>query len=797
MILSAQWLKVLNDLWGNKTRTLLIVLSIAVGLFATGVIVIARTVLSTEMSKSYEAIHPSNGTLRILEPFGQDFVRSVRTMKGVQDADARRSMTMRIRDKSGEWRSLRLFGIADYNDMRVNIVRPQSGAWPPPDHELLIERAALDLIGAQVGDTVRIELPDEKQRELRIAGLVHDLSQFPARFSNTPYGYISLDTAEWLGEPYGFNELHIAVVDKDKVAVQSVVKQVEDKAKRSGLTVLASSVDRFPLEDMVQAVLLMLAILGLLALGLSAFLIVNAISALLAQQVRQIGVMKAIGARTDQIMSMYLVMVILYGLIALVVAVPLGIAGAYVVCRFAMSLLNFDLTGFQVPLPAIALQIAVGLIVPVLASLYPFIAGLRVTAAEAMSAYGISQHQFGTDWVDHLFSGANLWFARRVLRRSLLLSLRNTFRSKGRLALTVITLTLAGAIFISVFSVRASLFRTIDDLARWRMFDSLLTFTRPYRAEKIEQEASGVPGVAQTDVWINIPVLRVRPDKSESDAVFLYAPRSDTALVSSPVMLQGRWLAPEDEDGLVVNAFMLKKEPDIKLGDDIVLKLNGRERTWRVVGVCLGGNPSEAYANYSSVARLTGNVGRASAMLVATQRHDSEFTAQVASALESHFENMGIHASDVKTTAEERRNDEASFSILVVGLLIMAILFAVVGGLGLMGTMSINVLERTREIGVMRAIGASSGSVAQVFILESVAIGVISWLLGCMFAVPLGKLMSDAVGRPLMGVPITFSFSTTGVWLWLVVVVMLSVLASFVPARNASRLTVRQVLAYE
>jgi putative ABC transport system permease protein len=127
----------------------------------------------------------------------------------------------------------------------------------------------------------------------------------------------------------------------------------------------------------------------------------------------------------------------------------------------------------------------------------------------------------------------------------------------------------------------------------------------------------------------------------------------------------------------------------------------------------------------------------------------------------------------------------------------MAVLFAVVGGLGLMGTMSINVIERTREIGVMRALGAPTRSVAQVFIVESVAIGMISWLLGTALAVPLSKIMSDAVGIPLMGTPITFRFSMAGVGLWLVVVVLLSVAASFIPARNASRLTVREVLAYE
>ena len=796
-MLSAQWHKVLNDLWGNKTRTLLIVLSIAVGLFATGAIVSTQQVLSGQMTQGYAATQPASGTLRALEPFDENFVRSVRSMKDVQEAEGRRDMNLRIQAKSGKWLSLRLFAIPDYDNMRVNKVWPQSGDWPPPEHELLIERAALAMLDAQVGDTVLVETTDKKQREMRIAGLAHDLSQFPARFTSTPYGYISFNTLEWLGEPYGYNTLRIVAANRtDKAQVKAVMDAVEAKAKRSGLTVVSTSMDKFPLEDMVQTVMLMLSFLGLLALCLSAFLIVNTISAQLAQQTQQIGVMKAIGARTDQIMSMYLAMVVMYGLIALAIAVPLGMAGTYLLSRLATDLLNFDLKDFGFPPQAIALQVAVGLIVPVLSSLYPFITGLRVTAAEAMSSYGTSQRQAARGPINRLISGANLWFARHVLPRSLLLSLRNTFRSRGRLALTLTTLTLAGAIFISVFSVRASLFRTLSDLTQWRAFDSMLTFVRPYRAEKVQQEAQSVPGVAQTDVWIEIPVLRVRADKSESDPVFLYAP-TDSGLVTPPVIVQGRWLLPTDEDGVVVNTYLLKKEPDIKLGDEITLKIDGRERSWRVVGVSLGEAPSTAYANYAPVARLTGNVGRASSVMVTTRPSDPQSASQVASALDTHFRDIGLRPSSVETTAEERSRQESGYGILIIGLLVMAVFFAVVGGLGLMGTMSINVIERTREIGVMRAIGAPTKSVAQVFIVESVAIGVISWLLGTVLAVPLSKIMSDAVGIPLMGMPITFRFSMAGVGLWLVVVVLLSVVASFIPARNAARLTVREVLAYE
>jgi len=127
----------------------------------------------------------------------------------------------------------------------------------------------------------------------------------------------------------------------------------------------------------------------------------------------------------------------------------------------------------------------------------------------------------------------------------------------------------------------------------------------------------------------------------------------------------------------------------------------------------------------------------------------------------------------------------------------MALLLAVVGGLGLLGTMGINVLERTCEIGVLRAIGAPNKGVSQVFIREGIAIGILSWAIGSLLAFPLGKALSDGVGIPILGVPLNYSYSTTGVAVWLMLVIILSALASMLPARNASRLTVREVLAYE
>ena len=127
----------------------------------------------------------------------------------------------------------------------------------------------------------------------------------------------------------------------------------------------------------------------------------------------------------------------------------------------------------------------------------------------------------------------------------------------------------------------------------------------------------------------------------------------------------------------------------------------------------------------------------------------------------------------------------------------MGVLIASVGALGLMGTMSTNVLERTREIGVMRAIGASDLAILRIVIVEGVLIGLISWVAGALLAYPVGLALTKTVGAVLFDIAPAFSFSASGVFTWLGIVIALAGFASFLPAWNASRLTVREVLAYE
>jgi putative ABC transport system permease protein len=799
MMLNPRWRKVLRDLWGNKTRTVLVVLSIAVGVFAVGMIVSTQIMLSNDLSTGYAATNPASAEL-YPAPFDEELVQVVRRMEGIREAEGRRSVRVRLQVGPDEWRTLGLNAIYDYDDMRLNKVASESGAWPPPKRELLIERASLPLANAEVGDMIVVETPDGKQRQMRIAGLAHDMNKEPASFSGTVYGYVTFDTLEWLGFSRDLDELHIRVAENetDKDYIQAIADQVEDKIEKSGRTVYwiwIPEPGEHPANESVEPLMIILGVLGALSLFLSGFLVINTISALMAQQIRQIGIMKAIGARVTQIVQLYVGMVLIFSLLSLVVAVPLGGLAAYASTSYLANLINFDLAGFRIPSQALALEVAVGLIAPLLAALYPIFSGARITVREALSTYGLSKGHFGKNLIDRLVE--EVTSAIRALSRPMRLSLRNTFRRKGRLALTLSTLTLGGAIFIAVLSVHASLLTTFDDALTYWNYDIEVDFAHSHRIPKIEREAKSVPGVIEAESWTGNTARRVRPDGHEGPNIYVLAPPANTNMIQ-PEVIEGRWLRPDDENAIVLNTYVLKEEPDIKVGDEIVLKIEAREMTWQVVGIVKGVmTGSIAYANQPYFARMIRFVGRSGGVQIVGERHDSAFQSELAKKLKEHFDSRGLRVSSTETIASIRENVEYQFNIVVVFLTIMAILIAIVGGLGLMGTMSINVIERTREIGVMRAVGASDGSVLRIFMVEGLFIGVLSWFVGAILALPIGKLLSDAVGIAFTESPLNYTFSIKGTLLWLAVVLILAALASFLPARSASRLTVREVLAYE
>ena len=798
-----RWRKVIRDVSSNKTRTLLILLSIAVGVTAIGMVLGSQIIVDESLPEAYAAVNPASGTLFALSTFDDDMVESIVAMPEVGQAEGRRFVNVRFLTSDGEWRSIQLYAVPNFDDITINKLNSEAGAFPPPERTLLIERDSfrdsLGLGDAAIGDTLIIEPPDGRQREIQISGTVHDLSQLPAFINGSGYGYITYDTLEWLGEPRDYNQVVYVVADNkmDIDHVTEVGKLIEDRLARGGVLVLFTLIfepGKHPAQNFLDAFSLILGAMGVVSLVLSGFLIINTLSAIMAQHVRQIGIMKAIGARTPQVSSMYLVMVLLFGFLSLLIAVPLGTLGAAGLANLFAGLLNFDVTGFRLEPRVVLIQVVISLAAPLFAAVIPIFRGVNVTVREALGEQGLGKGQFGTSMIDRFIVGLRMVIP---MERPSQISLRNTFRRKSRLALTLITLSLASAIFISIFSVRASLLQTLDDALNYFDYDIQVIFDVPYRAERLQALAYQIPGVDRVETWGFSSVRRIRPDDTESDTIVVYAPEPDSEMIN-PIQVEGRWLQEGDTNAVVVNTDVLKDEDDIKLGDTIVLDINGRESEWVVVGIVRGilTGPN-IFANFDYFTRVTKDVGKAQISQVKLTDRLPANQMGLGQVVEDAYRKSGFRVQQMQTIAQLRTIISSVFNIVIVFLLFMAVLLGVVGGLGLMGTMSINVLERTREIGVMRAIGASDKAVLRIVLLEGVIIGLISWIIGGLIALPVSKILADAVGNTLLQSPPSYVFSTSGAILWLFTVLFLAGVASFIPARGASRLTVREVLSYE
>ena len=793
-----RWSKVRRDLWVNKTRTILVVLSIAIGVFAFGVIAGARTTLLREVNQGYLAINPASATLRT-DPFDEALVESIARMPEVSEAEGRRSVRARIKVGESEWYDITMHAIDDYDDIRVSILRPESGAWPPQDKELLIERSSRPLINSNVGDLTLIELANGKQRQLPIVGLVHDISKPPGEIAGIASGFVTRDTLTWLGTSSDFNELLFTVAENefDQEHIEQVADLVTDKVERSGGEVYSTDIPtpgQHPVEQILPTILLILAVLGSFSLVLSAFLVINTISAILTQQTRQIGIMKSLGARTNDVMRLYFTMVLVFGLLAILVAIPLGALGATGLSRFMSGFLNINLQSTRMTPEVFVLEVLVGLLVPILAALQPIISSSQITVREAITDYGLGSNQYGNGFIDRQLKRI------RGLPRPLMLSLRNTFRRKARLVRTLIALVLAGAVFISVLTVRASLFRTLNETIDQQGYDVQVNLSRDYRNELLERESHRVTGVAIVESWGATNTRRQRSDGTESDVILIEAPPADSKIIK-PVISEGRWLSKKADRSIVVSSKLLLDEPDLHLGSEIVLDINGDDTSWEIIGVTDQFQPPVAppkvYVNYEEYARIVGEVGRAGNVRIVTTEDDTATQLAVAQGIEAQFESVGLSVSSTKTISEERSTITQRFNILTSLLLSMSVLIAIVGGIGLMGTMSINVIERTREIGIMRAIGASDRTVMRIVLVEGTLIGLIAWTIGTLISLPMSRVMSHQVGMALLQLPLFYTYSLEGTVLWLLLTLILAATASFLPARNASRLTVREVLSYE
>lgn len=801
MDLSARWDKVLRDIWDNKPRSLLVIFTLAIGIAAVGMINNTVRMMKRDLFGQFAERNPASLTLYV-SPFPEALARDVEGMREVELARAQRVVNASLITPTGERKAIDLIAFPDFNDMPVNRLLTEKGVSSPGLRQVLLERSVAGGLGFETGDKLTIEMAGGSRYELSIAGVVHDMTVRPYAITGEAQAYLTLPTLEWMGEGAYYNQLQILVAENrnDPEHVLQVGALARDRIiEPGGYHVGAMSVQGDPnpgefwAKKQVSGVLLVLQVMSVLAILLSSGLVVNTISAVLVQQTRQIGIMRSVGATRRQIIQLYLAYVLVLSVIGLLIALPLGLLGASGLLTVAADFLNFNISVVDLPPSILLLQAGLGLLMPLGIALWPILRGTQLSVYDAIYQHGLSGE------------GQKSWLERQLVRiRKLsppvMLSLRNTFRNQSRLAFTLATLTIAGAMFMAVFSSYNTIHQQISELGRYIAFDASLSIPGGANKHTVEREARRIPQVKVAEGWASANGVIIRPDGQESDRVELIGLPEDAQTIQ-PRLITGRWLLPGDTRQVVVNEDLLSKEPEIGVGDAVKVKINGIERELEVVGVVskhMSG--ARIYLRYDQLTRLTGRHNQVDVVRVlATPGVFSQPSEQgvIGQQLEKRFEDAQISNSASRTRFEIFNSMANAFNILLIVLLLVAGILAVIGGLGLTGAMGLNVLERTREIGVLRAVGASHRSVRQVVVVEGTTVALISWGLSALISYPAGRLLSEAVVRVAFGTQATFQYSALGLLVWLVVVVLIGVLASLAPARDAVRLTVREVLNYE
>ena len=786
--MSVLWSKIRRDIFQNWSRSLTVILTITFGVLSLGLVINLYIILTTQMTNRLQASNPSHIHVQIPPNAEQAGIYQLNDLPNVVAVEYVTMASIHWKKPGdADWSTGLLVARESYTEQWMDFVSLDSGGWPDI-REAGVERITAQYFGLGLGQYIMIWRGETSKKTIELTGVIHSVQTVSPRIGGQATFYVTDSTLESLAGISQPNLVNIQLSSFDSAVADDVVKRVN---RRLNALSPAEIVDptKGQYQGQVQALSVVLGILGIGILWLSTLLIINVFNAIMLQQIRQIGSMKTIGANVGQIMRVYLAISLIYGMTSTLLAIPLAMIASQGLSAWLLSLLNIDPPGLQIIPLAWMIQSVAGLGVPVLAALFPVLDGARITIHQAIQNYGI-HFTFGRGQLEKVL------LSLQGIPVSWAMSVRNILRRRHRSLLTLGMLVISGLLFISVMSVKGSFQSTLHEMASVFHYDVVISFANPEDASEIRELATTIPAVAHTEMhWTGESIFNFGGNKERT--LVLRALPSDTEIYI-PKIVAGRWLLPGDTQSIVLNA-QIAVDEGVQVGDFITMTSLNQPTRWQVVGLAfdLTNRQRTAFVPLSVFAKLNGEMGHATDLLVQTTDHSDITQKQVEKALSSLYEKHDLLIAGTEMANQSVAQYLSQFDLLTYLLIAMSVLAAVVGGLGLMGAMFINVAERMREIGVMRAIGGDSRNISQIFIGEGMALGVLSWLVAAVFSLPASWAFARAVGSALFGIPLNQSLSLEGIGIWLVMVVGLSALASAWPARQAVRSSVRDSLSYE
>ena len=817
--------KIWRDLTERKARTLLTIIGLIVGLWGVGSVVVAWKVLDNDLSENFTSTNPPaiiltlkkrsiQGTRELLP------IKTLAAVQGVAALENRPVLYGRLEIYQDYWLPVSFWVVDDFTKMSVAKVFTKSSAQTPQKNSFFIERDGLLLANWRLkmrvtgpnphqiakdayGNPIQIN-PDEiahfgdkpinlmlkggKQFVVDLSGTVHDPAQAPSRMEQLIYGYVTPETAKsWTGGELVDQLIVIPAHGySDATSIRQTSARLEAQLNDFGYQVSKVS---FPSttehkhQFQMNSILFLLTGVGLLALLVSVVLVLNLINGILTSQIKQIGILKAIGATNIHISSIYLGSMMVLGGISSLIAIPLAIHSGYVISEKLAAFLNFDILTTELPFPFLLILLLVGTLLPMIAALSPI---KRWTQVSVVSALQYAETTSSTNRVN----------LPLPLPTNIVMGIKNAFRKPRRLLFTAATVAIGLLTFMLAMNTSTSLLYTAEQEEAQKRYDLMVLFEQPIQANKVGwMDKFGIVDHAET--WKITPATLIHGNGFD-DEVRPIKLIPAASKVMKPFMISGNWLNQEQAGGVVINQRLSYGQSDYIVGNMLDVLINNIPMKLPIIGIMKEFGGASIYMQEDDFRHHFPDIDQLINSAFITLKEPNEKTlAELKKLLNQHFTLAGVGVLDMASAKIASRVIRGHLDVIVSALLLLALLKLFVSTLGMASGISTSIVERTREIGILRAIGGKPSAIAIILITEAMTMALIGWLFALIVSQPTSKLMTEYFGTGLVEYPFDYMGSTEAIYLSLLGTIVLVILATIGPLIGANQYSVPAALSYE
>jgi len=787
--------KALADVLQRKGRTVLVTLSILISVLGLTVVNSANEVMGGAFIYSHDQSASPDMVFQAPQA-DPSVVATLLRIPNVATAQWWQAYATTWRTTRGAGAaSIQINGYPASQHLHLGAFQLTSGRLPGPG-EIVLDARASAVQPVALGATVAI-VTSGGVVPLRVVGLARTQGWATVERRAQATGYMRASDLRRLAGPaarsangQGSPALTVLVMAKvsDTRQAMRTYRAAELALMRAGVKVTDGSLhDTASGASAISGMLVVSRLLSLIALLLTGLLIANTMSVLVTEQMRLIGVMKAMGGARWTIMRGYLLSVGVYSVAGTILGLPLGIGVGSQLAAVLAGLLGLDLGPFHMSLWVVVVSVLVGLGLPPLAALAPLWRGTGITVREAMAAYGMSTG-----------SGTRKAWGQRLtwVPQTVWLGLRGIVRKRARALLTVLALTCSCTVFLAVQITTSSIGATLDQQAN--AFNCDLTAQwgsityRPGLYQAIYQGVRRLASVEQVEPRTSGTVSTRQGD------LMLTGLEAGTRIYQYQIVA-GRWLTASESNTIVLSDLAAQRLHR-QVGETVTLTQDATQVAWRIVGIVhdlqVAGGIGDAFTTLENLNRhlLRLPADTMMQLMVKARGHTDEAVSQAAGQLSGAQAGLGVQAQ--MTTRQETRAQVQSAELIIYALFYaITFIVALVGLLGLFNTVSTSVLERCLDIGILRCLGAQGRQVAGIFWLESTALTLLAWGLGTLLGLPTAYALIHLLSTLI--VPFDFVVSPVLILTTLVFALAVTLLASVGPVLRASRLRLRDVLRYE